>query len=59
MFDFKMNRNKVKCHMCNSPMDELTTMVRERTGCTANCSGKMIQKIIAYKCKNCDNIIKL
>ncbi len=53
-----MINDTVKCVVCNSNVEKLETVVRERIGCAANCSGKMVQRIIAYKCKNCGNIVR-
>ena len=53
-----MINDTVKCVVCNSNVEKLETVVRERIGCAANCSGKMVKRIIAYKCKNCGNIVR-
>jgi uncharacterized Zn finger protein len=47
------------CPSCNSSTEKIKTFVREKIGCAANCSGKMIEKIIFYKCKKCGKVVRV
>ena len=46
------------CPTCHSNLEKIKTLVRERIDCAANCSGKMIEKTICYKCKKCGKIVR-
>ena len=48
----------ILCPLCQSQTEEIKTFVREQIGCAANYSGKMIEKIIGYKCKKCGKIVR-
>jgi len=39
--------------ICEHKLVPVTAYVRERIGCPANCSGKMIKKTVARKCFAC------
>lgn len=43
---------------CHSNTEKIKTLEREQIGCAANCSGKMIEKTICYKCKKCGKIVR-
>ena len=48
----------ILCPLCYIQTEEIKTFVRERIGCPANCSGKMIEKTICNKCKKCGKIVR-
>ena len=40
----------ILCTSFYSNIEKIKAFVQERIDCTANCSGKMIKKIVCYKC---------
>ncbi len=48
----------ISCSSCHSNTEKIKTLVQERIGYAANCSGKMIEKTICYKCKKCGKIVR-
>ena len=48
----------ILCPSCHIPTKEIKTFVRQRIGCPANCSGKMIEKTTCNKCKKCGKIVR-
>jgi hypothetical protein len=43
---------------CHSNTEKIKTLVRKRIGCAVNCSGKMIEETIYYKCKKCGKVVR-
>jgi hypothetical protein len=57
--DIKMSQDFIiLCPSCHSNTEKIKTLVRERIGCAANCSGKMIEKIVCYKCLKCGKVVR-
>jgi hypothetical protein len=55
---FKMSQQTIiLCPSCHIPTKEIRIFVRQRIGCPANCSGKMIEKTKHNKCKKCGKIV--
>ncbi len=50
--------SKFSCPTCHSNTEKIKTLVRERIGYAANCSGKMIEETIYYKSKKCGKIVR-
>jgi len=48
----------ISCPSCQSNTEKIKTLVRKRIGCAVNCSGKMIEEEICYKCKECGKVVR-
>lgn len=50
--EFGMSKT-MNCSECDGVMEPVRAQVRSRIGCPANCSGKIVEQIVAHKCSNC------